>query len=271
MDNLKPHVAQSMNDIVFENRNKTYGAYALRETYQKHIVKAMVISISIFVFSLYSPKIARKIGLFSDKPAETFDTTTIVLSDVPPLKPDEPAPPPPPPVQEVIRPTERFLELLAVKKEEAIEPPPPTIDELENKDIGTKKVEGEVTNDPPPIIDEVGGGDVVDEKIYVDVDQSAEFIGGEAALADFLRANLEYPESARLYEVSGETEVNFVVNTDGKVIDVKVGRSSGNADLDAEALRVVRKCSYKFRPGKFKGKPVRTFCRIPITFELEGD
>ena len=133
-----------MDEMVFETRNKAYGAYTLRGEYHKHLLKALALSCSIFVFGLYSPKMVKSLGLFADKPEETLDTTTIVLTQPPSLK-DEPPPPPPPPVQEVVRPTARFLEMQAVKKDEVTDPPPPTIDELEDKDIGKKKVEGEPT------------------------------------------------------------------------------------------------------------------------------
>lgn len=257
-----------MDDIVFDNRNKSYGAYELRNIYEKHLIKALLISVGVFVFSLYTPKMAKTLGLFSEAPEETFDTTSLVLLPPPSIKPDEPPPPPPPEPVEVVRPTERFLEMLAVEKEKAVDPPPPTIDELEGKDIGNKKVEGTPTDEPPPIVDEVVT-DVVDEKVYVDVDQKAEFIGGDAALQEFLGEHLVYPEAARSNEISGETQVIFTVNIDGKVEDVRVAKSSGNSDLDAEAVRVLKKTSYKFKPAKFNGKSVRSACRIPITFELE--
>ncbi len=270
MDSKGNYFEKSMDDIVFDNRNKSYGAFFLRVTYQKHLLKALAISISVFVFGLYTPKMAKSIGLFSEDQAEQFDTTSIVLSQPPSLKPDEPPPPPPPEPVEIIRPTERFLEMLAVEKEKAIEPPPPTIDELENKDIGNKKVEGDPTNEPPPVVDEIVTN-VVDDKVYVDVDQKARFIGGDDALDRFLRSHLIYPEAAKAYEITGEAEVYFVVNIDGRVTDVKISRHSGNADLDAEAIRVVKLFNNKFEPGKNNGKAVRTACRIPITFELEEE
>ncbi len=271
MENKGEFFDQSMDDIVFDRRNKSYGAYFLRETYKKHLLKAIGIGIGVFVFSLYTPKMAKAIGLFKDKPAEILDTTTITLTAPPSLKPDAPPPPPPPPEIEVQRPTEKFMEMLAVKKEEA-EDPPPTVEELKDKDIGTEKVEGTATDDPPPIVEEVvGTGEVIDNKTYVDVDQKAQFIGGEEAMKEFLHDNLVYPEAEKLYEISGETIVSFVVTIDGKVEEVKVARSSGNAKLDAEAVRVIRKTTGRFKAGKINGKSVRSVCKIPITFELEDE
>ncbi|MFM6983423.1 MAG: hypothetical protein ACKOXF_04770, partial [Chitinophagaceae bacterium] len=64
MDSNKNFFDQSMNDIVFDNRNKGYGAFDLRNVYEKHLLKALALSVSIFVFSLYTPKIANTLVLF---------------------------------------------------------------------------------------------------------------------------------------------------------------------------------------------------------------
>jgi len=267
MDNNKLYTGQSMDEMVFETRNKAYGAYTLRGEYHKHLLKALALSCSIFVFGLYSPKMVKSLGLFADKPEETLDTTTIVLTQPPSLK-DEPPPPPPPPVQEVVRPTARFLEMQAVKKDEVTDPPPPTIDELQDKDIGKKNVDGDPTGDPPPVVD-LGGGDIVDDKVYVNVDQKAEFIGGEDAFYQFLEDNLKYPEGPKADGITGVATVIFVVTQSGGVEDVRIERTAGNSELDEEAKRVLRKCSRMFKPGKNGGKPVKSIFRIPITFELE--
>jgi len=271
MDIKKDILNQSMDDIVFDNRNKSYGAYMLRSVYEKHLLKALGISFSVFVFSLYTPKMAKSLGLFADKPEETLDTTTIVLAEPPSIKPDEPPPPPPPPVEEVQRPTEKFLEMKAVEKEKA-EDPPPTIEELADKDIGTETKEGVISDEPPPIVEEVtGGGEIVEERIYQNVDQKAQFIGGDDALQEFLIKNLVYPEAERLNDIQGQTLVSFIVNVDGKVEDVKVQKGSGSKTLDAEAVRVMRKTSFMFKPGKVAGKSVRSYCQIPITFEIDEE
>jgi protein TonB len=271
MDIKGTYSNQSMDDIVFDRRNKSYGAYMLRGLYSKNLLKAIGISVGVFVFSLYTPKMAKAIGLFSDKGEEILDTTTIVLSAPPSIKEDAPPPPPPPPEVEVQRPTEKFMEMLAVKKEEA-EDPPPTIEDLKDKDIGTEKIEGTATDDPPPIVEEVvGTGEVIDDKIYVNVDQKAQFIGGDEALAEFLHDNLDYPEEAKMYEQEGTTIVSFIVTADGTVIDVKVGRTSGVPKLDAEAVRVIKRTSGRFKPGKINGKAVKSYCQLPITFELEEE
>jgi protein TonB len=259
---------QTMDDIVFDSRNKNYGAYVLRQLYEKHLMKALGISIFVFVFSMFTPKIVKSLGLFAASLEEQTDTTVLTLVAPPSIKPDEPPPPPPPPVEPVLRPTARFLEMEAVKKEDVDEPPPPTITELDNKDIGDKNVEGEITDEPPPIVTQVTGDGVDRNKIYERVEQMPEYIGGQSALDDFLSENLVYPPDEYDNGVTGMVTVYFVVTGDGKVEDVKVGRGSGHPKLDAEAIKVVRKLT-KFKAGKQNGVSVSVRCEIPIEFTIE--
>lgn len=275
MDSNKNFYGKSMDEIVFDNRNKGYGAFQLRSIYQKTMLKALAISVSVFVLGLYSPKVATKLGLLSDKEEDVVDTVTVILQ--PPSieeKKDElpPPPPPPPPVEEIVqKATERFVEILAVDKEEAKEDPP-KIDDLKDKGIDDKKQDGDKDNGgPPPPPPLKGTGDIVDNKIYIDVDQKAEFLGGDGALTLFLEENLKYPEAEYLNGIQGRAMVIFVVSPDGKVSDVKIERSSGYSALDAEAIRVVKKTSGRFRPAKLNGKTVNSYCRIPIIFEIEEE
>lgn len=269
MENKLNYFNQSMDDIVFDNRNKSYGAYVLRNIYEKHLLKALGISVVAFVFSMYTPSIAKSLGWFEEKKIEEVDTTTIALAPPPSIKKDEPPPPPPPPVEEVQRPTERFLEMQAVKKEEVDEPPPPPIDDLKDKDIGDKKIEGDPTNDPPPIIEQVGTGPVVDpNKVWTKVEQMPEFPGGERAMMEYLEDNQEYPEDERNNEITGLCVVRFVVNESGKVDQVRIEKSSGNRNLDAEAIRLVRGFPH-FKPGKQNGVAVKVESKIEIAFEIQ--
>jgi protein TonB len=269
MENRETYLGQSMDDIVFESRNKAYGAFILRGAYAKNMLKALGISCSLFVFSLYTPKMAKSIGLFSDEPEEQLDTTTITLAPPPSIKKDETPPPPPPPEPIVERPTAKFMEMKAVEKDKA-EDPPPTIEELEDKDIGKKDVEGKKTDDPPPI-DPPPGGEGEDNKVYTNVDQEAEFIGGDAAFYAFLDDNLVYPAGPKANEIEGVSTIVFVVTQTGAIEDVRVERTSGNDEMDAEAVRVIRKCSKRYKPAKNNGKPVKSIFRIGITFQLEEE
>jgi protein TonB len=268
MENKADYHNKSMDEIVFDKRNKNYGAFLLRQIYTKHLLKALGISVCAFIFSMYTPAIAKSLGLFEEKPPEMLDTTSHVLEAPPALKPDEPPPPPPPPVEEVQRPTVRFLEIEAAKKEDVVEPPPPTIEEVADKDIGKENIEGTKTDEPEPIIEKVTGNEGIDtKKIYEKVEQMPEFVGGRAKLDEFIEDNLVYPPEASADEIEGTAQVYFVVNDDGGISEVQLAKTSGNAKLDAEAIRMVKKMP-RWKPGKQNGVAVRVRCLIPIEFVI---
>jgi len=93
-------------------------------------------------------------------------------------------------------------------------------------------------------------------------------VGGQEALEDFLADNLVYPPDDYDNGVTGKVSISFVVTGEGKIEDVKVGRSSGHPKLDAEAIKVVRKLT-KFKAGKQNGVSVSVRCEIPIEFTIE--
>ena len=105
------------------------------------------------------------------------------------------------------------------------------------------------------------------ERIYDFADTDPIFPGGEEALQKFLKENLVYPEKARELYLEGTTMIQFVVYKDGTVGDVKVLRSSYPI-LDMEAVRIV-KMMPKWIPGKVNERPVSTYYRLPIKFQLE--
>lgn len=98
------------------------------------------------------------------------------------------------------------------------------------------------------------------------VEEMPEFVGGSEAMYAFLQANLKYPEVARNNNISGQVFIEFVVERDGSITDVRV-LVGVYPELDQEAVRVVRSMP-KWKPGKQMGKPVRTFFNIPIRFTI---
>ncbi|MCM1312868.1 MAG: energy transducer TonB [Bacteroides sp.] len=99
------------------------------------------------------------------------------------------------------------------------------------------------------------------------VDQQAAFAGGEEKLMEFLIRNLKYPEEAEKDKVSGIVQVEFVVETDGSLTEIKVPKSV-HAAFDAECIRVV-KAMPKWTPAKIKGKTVRQRAIVTIPFRLK--
>ena len=255
-------MAQRWEDLIFENRNKAYGAYVLRTVYTKNVLKGVGLTIVIVALLFYSPDI---IALF--KGAEVVEKAPprklvyTELSAPPPI--DKPKPPPPqvhlPKLQKVIK----FVPPKVVKEEVVEEIP--TIEEIKQNEVADVAVEGptEIVFEEP--VEEV----VVEEdenKIFTVVEQQPEFQGGYEAMMNFIKKNMRYPASARRMGVDGTVYVSFVVSKDGSISEVKTIRGI-SADCDKEAMRVVSMMP-PWRPGKQNGKPVFVRFVLPIKFKL---
>lgn len=143
-------------------------------------------------------------------------------------------------------------------------PPPPQEDiiEEENKEEPPKSTPPV----PPPVKIETEQVKVAEEIIeFPDVEAS--FPGGAAALKQFIRDNVVYPEMAMEMNEQGKVYLSFVVEKDGSITNIKVERGV-SSDLDREAKRVVRSMP-KWVPGETKGKSVRTKCSLPIVFVIQ--
>ena len=106
------------------------------------------------------------------------------------------------------------------------------------------------------------------EEVFTHVEQQTKFPGGDAELYKFISNNLNYPAMAIENNVQGRVVVQFVVTKDGSIGNVKVVRSV-DRDLDNEAIRVCKKLP-KFIPGKQNGQPVNVWYTLPVTFKLQN-
>ncbi|MBL7838246.1 MAG: TonB family protein, partial [Bacteroidetes bacterium] len=242
MDSNKNFYGQSMDEIVFDNRNKGYGAFHLRNIYQKTLMKALIISVSVFVLGLYSPKVASQLGLFNPGEEDKQDTVIVELIQPPSIEPEKTLPPPPPPPEieevKIERATVNLRTMVAVEKDKAVDDPP-KVDDIKDKDIGKKNVDGDNDGAPPLPKPDLGTGSMASkERVHEDVDIKAEFPGGKAAFSAWLAENTVYPEAEEANEITGEAIVIFVVETDGRITGVRIERSSGSKGLDQAAMDV---------------------------------
>lgn len=250
------------DEIVFEHRNKEYGAYELRKRYNKHMNTAFIIAISVFVISVSIPAIMD--FLDSIVPAEADTNVELTLVDAPPLDKDIPPPPPPPdpppPVQETIKFTPPVVTEEPIDEKDI----PPPQDEIKVQ-VGTETKEGTGDIELPT---EGDGKDEVEapQQIFTIVEQMPEFPGGEEELFKYLGKNIKYPSMARENGITGTVYVTFVVEGSGEISDVKKLRGIGGG-CDEEAMRVV-KAMPSWRAGKQNGKSVRVQYNLPIKFTL---
>ncbi|WP_207421941.1 energy transducer TonB [Desertivirga brevis] len=266
-------------DVVFTGRNQAYGAYVLRKENAKTTNKALIIGAICFILLVSSPLIAAKIkGLMGEKEEEQerIIETEVVLSTPPPV--DEAAPPPPP-AAEPPKPRVdqvRFPPPVVVPAEQVREEEPPSQEELAVKDPGQKTIEGdpnaEVRIDQPvgeaPPTQQAAV--VEDNGVYevANIEVQPEFPGGMNKFYEYVGRSYNYPAAAKEQGVSGRVILNFVVEKDGSLTDIKVVRDLGMGTGD-EAIRVLKK-SKKWNPGIQNGRPVRVSYTIPIVLNLEA-
>ncbi len=173
--------------------------------------------------------------------------------------------------------TNTFEEMLEVPPTEQPPPPAPIIqqpqivevpDEEEIKEDLNLKFDVEVTEETKVeevVVAPVEEKENVDE-IFSVVEESANPKGGYPAFYKFVGEKIKYPSQARRMGIEGKVFVEFVVNRDGSIVDVKAIKGIG-AGCDEEAVRIVQSAP-AWTPGKQRGKPVRQKMVIPITFKL---
>ena len=105
------------------------------------------------------------------------------------------------------------------------------------------------------------------DQVFKSVEQMPQFPGGDAALMKYLNTHIQYPPMAAEENIQGKVILQFIVEKDGSVGEVKVVRSV-RKDLDKEAIRVAK--SLQFTPGRQNGQPVRVWYTLPFTFKLQG-
>ena len=144
MKTATPIVAQSWDDIVFQNRNKDYGAYVNRKSYSKSVVTATLIVFLMLIFVLAFPAIKDFFSSFKAKEEDNkLKQTVVSLDQPPPISPNQPPPPDiriPPPVKTIIK----FLPPKVTEKEVVEEEEMPTIEEIKQNETGAENVEGNV-------------------------------------------------------------------------------------------------------------------------------
>lgn len=147
-------------------------------------------------------------------------------------------------------------------------PPPalPTIDEVSELVVIEDDPETELIE--ISVEDEEEVEEVEEEVVYVVVETMPEFPGGSAAMYKFLSENMKYPEIAKKNGIQGRCICQFIVEKDGRLTNFEVVRTSGDASLDKEALRVLKSMP-KWKPGSQRGKIVRVRYTIPVNFKLQ--
>ncbi len=273
----KDWIRYDLDDIVFEYRNKQYGAYILRKQYGQHIRTASFWGISAFLLLIMNPIIADKMNNGKNFGIDEKN----VLYELPETKKPEPIPPPkpelpkPPPPKKQIA-TQDFRPPV-VKDNPVEEPIIPKIEDIKVA-VSNKTQDGEKVDLPPIEVPEVPISETKskntvspkdtdgDDEVILIVQQKPEFENGDKAMYEFIAQHIHYPEIARQNAIEGTVFIGFVVSKDGSIRDVVVKRGIGGG-CNEEAIRVI-KMMPKWKPGKQNGKPVNVAFTLPVKFKL---
>jgi periplasmic protein TonB len=260
-------VADGRNSLVFEGKNKTYGAFELRKGYNNTVTKALIITITVAVLAVMSPQIIKWLTPAEEEVVEVPVDLSQLDMEPPPADETEPPPPPPPPPP--VMETVKFTPPVVVDEELPDEEIPPPQEELAETNVGVVTQEG--SGDEIIIPTEGNGNAIVEEEapqIFVSVEEMPGFPGGEAKLFEYLGKNIQYPQMEKENGISGTVYVYFVINKQGKVQDVKVARGvKGGGGLDKEAMRVIKNMP-DWSVGKQNGRPAMVQFTLPVKFVL---
>jgi protein TonB len=261
-------------DILFENRNKDYGAYYLRRTYNRRIVRALIITASVALLAFLGSVVASTIN----KNKSNLKINEVTLQDIKQEeeKKVEP-PPPPPPKQEPPKVEMKQFTPPVIKKDEEVQKPPPQQEELKEAKIDVVNQEGikDANIATPTQIDE--GKQVIEEKkdddntIFTKVEVEATFPGGDAAWKKYLlrTLNANTPVDNGAPEGTYTVYVQFIVDKEGNISDVKALTNYGYG-MEDEAVKVIKK-GPAWTAAIQNGRKVKAYRKQPITFVVSAE
>lgn len=267
---------QEMNDIVFEKRNKSYGAFVLRQDYERTMTKAIISALLFFLCCINSPNVIR---LLQDRSSSNDDITYINTPvNLDPIKTIAPAVKPPAVIPQKTPPSIKsqikYIEPTVTPDDMAIvEVDIPSVEQLVNVQTGSTTIDNpEGIVDAGIVVDNDHSSAIVETTVepavfnsYA-VEQQPEFPDGMAAMYTFLKKHLDFPQLAVDMGISGTVYVQFVVTKEGLIENATVVRGPGGG-LNQEALRVVNMMP-AWKPGKHNGKAVAVNFTLPIKFQL---
>jgi protein TonB len=258
-------------ELVFDDRNKQYGAYELRQHNGRTMVKAMliafisVISVVLILGFLIKPAVVKAAAVFKTIPIHLYNIKPPVVippKAIPQTRASMALPPSSPTA------VHKFVPLVVTIDTKAIDPP--KTKDLESGAIGPIESKGPTSSTPtnysPPAGPPSNGTETVP---FSSLEVMPVPYGGTSAWSKFLSKNLRYPDMAIDQHIQGKVWVSFIIEADGKLSNFKVERGVGYG-LDEEALRVL-KLAPAWKPGIQNGHPVRVQYTIPINFQLTDE
>ncbi|HQV61272.1 MAG: energy transducer TonB [Chitinophagaceae bacterium] len=264
-------------DIIFDGKNKDYGAYELRKTYNRRITRALVITGSVALLALLASVLS---STLSDKGDSKVKMNEMTIQDIKQEEKKEPPPPPPPPPPKQEPPKVEMKQFTppVIKKDEEVEKPPPPQEELKEAKIDVVNVEGVKDQGIVAPVEIDQGKQIVEvkkeedeNKIFDKVEIEASFPGGDSKWRQYLErnANGQVATDNGAPEGTYTTLVQFVVDKEGNISDVRALTNHGYG-MEEEAIRVIKK-GPKWTPAVQNGRQVKAYRKQPITFRVESE
>jgi periplasmic protein TonB len=257
-------------DIIFDGRNKKYGAYELRMTYNGRLTKALLLTAAFFLLVFLTSVFASK------RNKNALDNIDVIDTEMAVVKEKEILPPVPPPVKVIPPPlnTLQFTPPIVVKdnlvdKDEIIQ------EITDDKTISSQTVESDNTNAVVQAPVEVVNSQIIEtpkadpNEIFTSVQMETEFPGGNAAWARYLQKNLDGFNPSDNGAVPGKYSVivRFVVSKDGSISDVQAETNFGYG-MEEQAVKCIKK-GPNWKPALQNGTNVNAYRRQPISFMVE--
>ncbi|MBD5270917.1 MAG: energy transducer TonB [Bacteroides sp.] len=274
-------------DLIFDGKNKDFGAYTLRKASAKRHNRAMLVIVIVLIAVGLLGLLANTVLQEAEaRPEDQIEQALIDYSqdeeDQEEDKDEEPEQQryeeqqQPEALKEEILNTVKSAEMVIVRDEE-VQEQITSQDDLKdtetaigntNFDQGTDDLNVVREHKNEVIVEEKRPEPVEDNRVFEVVEQQPQFPGGQEALMKYLSEHIKYPPMAAENNIQGRVVVQFVVTKTGSIGEVKVVRGK-DPDLDKEAVRVVKSLP-KFIPGKMNGHPVNVWFTLPVNFRLQG-
>jgi len=256
-------------DLLFENRNKSYGAYPLRKYYAERLMISMGIIMALVILISFTYLYPSSSSPFMQKGPETPDIFIKEVNLKPETKPQILAVRP-----SVVRPpvTTIAYSKPVIVPDRNVQEPLPTIEKIESSSIGLKTTAGSPDNGEPPVNGSSAGAIVTQNAEPVEKKNEVlemaeimpEYPGGAEALKRFLSRNLRMPENN--LDEGGQVRViaRFVVGSDGRVRDIEITLPA-DAEFNTEVKRVIAKMP-DWKPGSQNNRHVAVYFYLPVNF-----
>ena len=283
--------SKEWTDLIFEGKNKAFGAYTLRQSSDRRHNLAVVYVIAglilVFLFAWIYGMIQtakenaekeRLAELLAQVEQQQFEELIIEEDIIEENQMEQEEEIPEPEEEEALAEdilnTEKFTEFLTAKDEEVTEEVK-SADDVKETSTALGSTDFDKGTDDLNIVREHKNEVIVEEKtpeedtkVFTSVEQMPQFPGGDAELLKWISSHIKYPAIAMENNVQGRVVVQFVVTKNGSIGEVKVVRGK-DPDLDKEAVRVVKTLP-NFIPGKMNGQAVNVWYTLPINFKLQG-